>query len=73
MKSLNGTTFGALDMPPCQMCDGAMTLTRRSPHRRLGDQFEEQRFTCNTCGYEAFRSVDRDGGLIERFYLMAAR
>ena len=61
MRSLIGTTFGAQDMPPCPRYSGRMFLTRRSPHQRLGERFEEQRFTCTTCGYETMRSVDENG------------
>lgn len=53
--------FGAGDLLACKLCDGQMTLSRRSPHSTLGTKYEEQVFTCTKCGREATRSVDEHG------------
>jgi len=60
MNSLIGN-FGARDMLSCERCEGPMTLTRRSPHREIGAQFEEQWFTCKACCHVTMRTVDGDG------------
>ena len=53
--------FGAHDLLKCRYCDGEMMLTRRTPHPKLGGEYEEQRFTCRKCTHEAVRSVDVNG------------
>ncbi|AXK82303.1 hypothetical protein DW352_18320 [Pseudolabrys taiwanensis] len=56
--------FGAHDVLACKLCHGQMLLTRRSPHPKLGDKYELQRFTCQQCHHEASRSVDADGNAL---------
>lgn len=53
-------SFGANDVFACTQCHGQMLLTRRSPHPDRGG-FEEQRFTCTSCGRNVMRVVDENG------------
>jgi len=55
------SSFGAHDIFACKLCHGEMMLTRRSPHPKLGEKYELQRFTCQQCGHEANRAIDADG------------
>jgi hypothetical protein len=52
--------FGATDNPICPMCKNRMGLTRRTPHRVRGHDFESQIFTCRVCRHEIERDADRE-------------
>ena len=54
--------FGATDSLICPKCKKhLMSLTRRTPHRVRGHDFEMQTFTCRVCQYEIERDADRMG------------
>jgi hypothetical protein len=56
--------FGATDnliSPKCRK--NLMGLTRRTPHRVRGHDFEMQTFTCRVCRHEIERDADRTGGV----------
>jgi uncharacterized protein YbaR (Trm112 family) len=55
-------SFGATDSLICPKCKKhLMSLTRRTPHRVRGHDFERQTFTCRVCQYEIARDADRMG------------
>ena len=54
--------FGATDSLICPKCKKhLMSLTRRTPHRVRGHDFEMQTFTCRVCQHEIERDADRMG------------
>jgi RNase P subunit RPR2 len=54
--------FGATDSLICPKCrKHLMSLTRRTPHRVRGHDFETQTFTCRVCQHEIARDADRLG------------
>ena len=54
--------FGATDYLICPKCKKRlMGLTRRTPHRVRGHDFEMQTFTCRVCQHEIEREADRMG------------
>jgi hypothetical protein len=54
--------FGATDNLICPKCrNHLMSLTRRTPHRVRGHDFEMQTFTCRVCRHEIERDADRMG------------
>jgi hypothetical protein len=57
-------SFGATDNLICPKCrKSLMGLTRRTPHRVRGHDFEMQTFTCRVCRHEIERDADRMGGV----------
>jgi hypothetical protein len=57
--------FGATDTPICPECKNLMRLTRRTPHPKLGYDFELQTFACRVCQHEVVRNADRQGEVTE--------
>jgi hypothetical protein len=57
--------FGATDTPICPECKNLMRLTRRTPHPKLGYDFELQTFACRVCQHEVVRNADRQGEVAE--------
>jgi hypothetical protein len=56
--------FGATDSLICPKCKKhLMSLTRRTPHRVRGHDFETQTFTCRVCRHEIARDADRLGAV----------
>jgi hypothetical protein len=54
--------FGATDSLICPKCKKhLMSLTRGTPHRVRGHDFEMQTFTCRVCQHEIERDADRMG------------
>jgi hypothetical protein len=53
--------FGVNDRLRCPSCGGVAYLSRRTPHPELGRGYEQQTFTCKTCGHEQIRDADKDG------------